>query len=126
MSYQAAAGLYVIFGAVVFAVIGMVTLQFVVSYLRRRERERRLVISDLRRRQREWMGTELTSISAKEGGMLENPAGVNREESASRRRTVGSADRTARTEELGPEPPLGGAHRRGPRRSVRNLLRSRE
>ena len=125
MSYQAAAGLYVIFGAVVFAVIGMVTLQFVVSYLRRRERERRLVISDLRRRQREWTGTELTSISAKEGRVLEDPAGVYREESASRRSTVGSADRTARTEELGQEP-LGEAHRRGPRKSVRNLLRSRE
>jgi hypothetical protein len=125
MSYQAAAGLYVIFGGVVFAVVGMVTLQFVASYLRRRERERRSVISELRRRQREWTGTELTSIGAKEGGVLEDPARVYPEESTRRRSRVGSADRTAMTEELEPEP-LGVAHRRGRRRSVRDLLRSRE
>jgi hypothetical protein len=126
MSYQAAAGLYVIFGAVIFAVIGMLMLQFIASYLRRRERERRSVISELRRRQREWTGTELTSIGAREGRVLEEPTAVYREEPAPPRSTRGSADRTARTEELEPELPLGVAHRRRTRRSVRALLRSRE
>jgi len=126
MSYQAAAGLYVIFGAVIFAVIGMLILQTVGSYLRRRESERRSVISDLRRQQGEWTGTELTYIGTKERRALEDSTRVYREKSAPPQSTRGSADRTARTEELEPEPLLEVAHRRGSRRSVRDILRSRE
>jgi len=123
MSYQATAGLYVIFAAVVFASIGMLMLHFVVSYLRRREAERRNRVSELRRREKELISTDDTK---REGGVLEDVPRAHRKKPVRERSTVSAGDRTSRTEELEPVPPRRAVHPRGPTRSARDLLRSRE
>ena len=65
MSPEATAGLYLTFAGGILALIGMLALQFVVSYLRRRVRERRSVVSYLRRREKERRSTRLTSRGTK-------------------------------------------------------------
>jgi hypothetical protein len=122
MSYQATAGLYVIFAAVVFALIAMLMLHFIVSYLRRREKERRNRVSDLRRREKELISTDTRT----EGGVVEDVPRAHRKKSILERSTVSLGDRTAGTEELEPVLPHRTVHPRGPRRSARDLLRSRE
>jgi hypothetical protein len=122
MSYQATAGLYVIFAAVVFALIAMLMLHFIVSYLRRREKERRNRVSDLRRREKELISTD----TRREGGVVEDVPRAYRKKSILERSTGSLGDRTAGTEELEPVLPHRNVHPRGPRRSARDLLRSRE
>jgi hypothetical protein len=122
MSYQATAGLYVIFAAVVFALIAMLMLHFIVSYLRRREKERRNRVSDLRRREKELISTD----TRREGGVVEDVPRAYRKKSILERSTGSLGDRTAGTEELEPVLPHRTVHPRGPRRSARDLLRSRE
>jgi membrane protein implicated in regulation of membrane protease activity len=122
MSYQATAGLYVIFAAVVFALTAMLMLHFIVSYLRRRETERRNRVSDLRRREKELISTG----TGREGGVVEDAPKAHRKKLIRERSSVSVGDRTAGTEELEPVLPYRTVHLRGPRRSARDLLRSRE
>ena len=122
MSYQATAGLYVIFAAVVFALTTMLMLHFIVSYLRRRETERRNRVSNLRRREKELISTD----TGREGGVVEDGPKAHRKKSIRERSSVSVGDRTAGTEELEPVLPHRTVHLRGPRRSARDLLRSRE
>jgi hypothetical protein len=122
MSYEATAGLYVIFAAVVFALIAMLMLHFIVSYLRRRETERRNRVSNLRKREKELISTD----TRRERGVVEDVPKAHRKKSIRERSGMGVGDRTAGTEELEPVLPHRTVHLRGPRRSARDLLRSRE
>ena len=77
MSPEATVGLYLTFAAGILALIAMLVLQFVVSYLRRREKERRVIVSYLRRCEKEptfrdtraggWVLEELSSRAYREG-----------------------------------------------------------
>ncbi len=108
MSPEATVGLYLTFAAGILAVIGMLALQFVVSYLRRRQKERRVIVSYLRRCEKEQRrGMEPTLRGTRAGsGVLEEPSSrrAYREGTARRRSKAEElVDPEARTAELGQE-----------------------
>ena len=105
MSPEATAGLYLTFAAGILALIGMLALQFVVSYLRRREKERRVIVSYLRRCEKERRGMEPTFRGTRVGsGALEEPSSRAYQEGSARRRSKAElVDPEARTAELGQE-----------------------
>ncbi len=107
MSPEATAGLYLTFAAGILALIGMLALQFAVSYLRRRQKERRVIVSYLRRCEKERRGMEPTFRGTRAGsGVLEEPSSrrAYREGTARRRSKAEElVDPEARTAELGQE-----------------------
>ena len=107
MSPEATVGLYLTFAAGILALIGMLALQFVVSYLRRRQKERRVIVSYLRRCEKERRGMEPTFRGTRVGsGVLEEPSSrrAYREGTARRRSKAEElVDPKARTAELGQE-----------------------
>ena len=103
MSPEATVGLYLAFAAGILALIGMLALQFVVSYLRRRQKERRVIVSYLRRCEKERRGMEPTFHGTRAGsGVLEEPSsrayGEGSVERGNRARRW--LDREAKTAEL--------------------------
>ncbi len=102
MSPEATVGLYLTFAGGILALIGMLVLQFVVSYLRRREKERRVLVSYLRRCEKERRGMEPTFYGTRAGsGALEEPSRAYREGSARHRSKAEElVDPEARTAEL--------------------------
>jgi hypothetical protein len=103
MSPEATVGLYLTFAAGILALIGMLALQFVVSYLRRREKERRVMVSYLRRCEKERRGMEPTFRGTRVGsGALEERSSRAYGEGTARRRSKaeGLVDPEARTAEL--------------------------
>ncbi len=108
MSPEATVGFYLTFAAGILALIGMLALQFVVSYLRRRQKERRVIVSYLRRCEKEQRrGMEPTFRGTRAGsGVLEEPSSrrAYREGTARRRSKAEElVDPKARTAELGRE-----------------------
>jgi hypothetical protein len=103
MSPEATVGLYLTFAAGILALIGMLALQFVVSYLRKREKERRVFVSYLRRCEKERRGMEPTLRGTRVGrGALEEPSSRAYREGSARHRSKAEelVDPEARTTEL--------------------------
>jgi C4-dicarboxylate-specific signal transduction histidine kinase len=96
MSPEATVGLYLTFAAGILALIGMLALQFVVSYLRRRQKERRVIVSYLRRCEKEQRrGMEQPTFRGTRAG-----SGVLEEPSSRRAYREGTARRRSKAEEL--------------------------